>query len=61
MSGCAYCRNPVVVEPDVLPDGRLMHPACRVFLENVARPRSEPKSGSRMRVAAPARPKKRAG
>jgi hypothetical protein len=60
MSRCVVCDRPVVVEPLLLSDGRLIHAACEERLYDVTqRPGgAHPKSGSRIRAA---RAKKQTG
>jgi hypothetical protein len=62
MSSCALCQKPVVVSPDVLSDGRLVHADCKRqrTLGSFGAPRQNgndehPKSGTRIRAAKPVR------
>jgi hypothetical protein len=60
MSRCAVCQKPVVVDPEVLADGDLVHAACkRQITSGLVRPRDrEPRSATRIKVA---RPQRRSG
>jgi hypothetical protein len=54
MAGCAFCRRPVVIDPDTLSDGRLVHAECKNRLTHeIPKPRRDehPASGTRIKVA----------
>ena len=57
MSRCAVCQRPVVVDPEVLADGDLVHAACkRQITSGLVRPRErEPHSATRIKAARPNR------
>jgi hypothetical protein len=55
MAWCPVCERPVVIDPVLLSDGRLVHAEC---VAKLAAEDSRPRSGSRIRVA---RPKKETG
>ncbi|HXX68410.1 MAG TPA: hypothetical protein VEK07_14570 [Polyangiaceae bacterium] len=52
MSACALCRKPVVIDPDLLPDGRIVHASCKNRPTDAEHELAgkQPKSGSRIRV-----------
>jgi len=56
MSDCPVCKKSVVIDPEVLPDGRIVHGSCKqrwLDAQVADGPLRQPKSGSRIRVALP--------